>query len=187
MFGRVAGREDLRLRSPEQVVDDDPFPHGQSRLPRQVRVRADAGGEHDGIGGNGVAFLEQHAGDARAANDLSYVDGRTELHADALEMAGQDHSRARRELRRHQVTVRFEHRHIAAAFGQRAGGLQAQQAAADTDDLATGLGTLEDPVGIGVRAQRKYAPLVGPRNRRHERVRAAREHQTIERHGIAFV
>ena len=156
--GGVADREDVGRAAAQLAVDADAVGDRQAGL----------GGEFD-IGNHADADDQHARGDALARRR----DDRADMPVVALDAAdrrAQHHPHARggkppgdmrgdggRDDPREQPVLRLDHRDAAAAGGQRRGDLQADEPAAQNDDVLDGRGKRADGARVGDGAQRQHA------------------------------
>jgi hypothetical protein len=120
----------------------------QSGLFRQRTVRPDARGNHHQVRRDLRAILQQNAFHPFTAEDLACHGIFSQRYADPVDVLAQDFSRPLVQLARKEPPVTFQESHVSAALGQRPGGLQAQNSAADTDAAGPGLARFQQQVRI---------------------------------------
>ena len=148
--------------------------------PGQLVARPDAGREHDQIRFQVLAVRKYHALAAGfAVHDLARVAPGVHAHAQRLDLAPQQAAAAAVQLHAHQLRRELHHVRLQAQRLERVGGLQPQQTAADHHADPRALRRVTDRIQIVQRAVHEAARALAPRHRRHERKRAAGDHQLV--------
>ncbi len=178
----LADGVDVGIGRAALVVDDDAaaFADLEPAGARQLVARPDAGREDDEIGFQMPAVGELHAVAAGfAVHDLARIAPGVHAHAERLDLAPQQRAAAGVELHRHQLRRELDHVRLEAERLQRIGRFETQQATAHHHADTRALRRLPDGVEVVQRAVHEAARPLAARHRRHERIRAARDHQRV--------
>ena len=179
VFGTFADGEDARIVGAHAVVDSHTAPDAESGVAGQVHVRDDARRDHDRVAVQQCAGAQQHATDARHADDLLHGVTGQHLDAERGNKGPEPTAGLAIELVEHQMVVVIEHAHSGVGPPQGAGGLQTQDAAAEHRDRATARGARLEPVGVRQIAEGVDAGQIDPRDRRHPRPRSGGQDQPM--------
>ncbi len=178
----LADGVDVRVAAQALVIDR----HAAARAEFQRAgagqgvLRADAGGEDDQVGLQGLIAGEVHPVAVVAAG-ADRLRGLAQVHADAevLDALPERGAAEVVELHRHQARGEFHHVRFQAQRFQRVGCLQAEQAAADHHAAAFALGGGADGVEIVEGAVDQARIALGAFDGRHEGVGTGGQHQLV--------
>ncbi len=132
VLGAVADRVHVRVAGAQLVVDDHPAPYVEARPAGQRRGRPAAGGEDDEVSGQHDAVVEHETVVGEPGGAGAGVDAGPE----PAQVAGQDRPGAGVDLAAQQVLPTLDDLDRETSAPERAGHLQAEQAAADHDRRA---------------------------------------------------
>ncbi len=175
VLGALADGEDRRVVGTHLVVHDDAAPHLQPGVGGLLGHGTNAAGEHDQVCLDQLSVVEPDA----ALLHPGSADAGTDPHAEPGQRLLQHHAGLAVELAFHEVVGQVQERDGQAAPGQAAGGLDAEQAAADDHGPAGVLGRLHDPLAVLQRAERDRPLHAG--DRRHDGVAAGGQDQQVVR------
>ena len=171
------------------IVDDDPTLDLQSDRPGELDLGTDPDGDHDELARQLVAPCELQTADAARVVDEDPVGAMLEQHVDT--QLGHGRRQQRRglgvELALHQPIHQMHDRRADTELGQREGGLEAEQAAADDRSVLGRRGVVEDPLAVLGPAEDVDAGGTGTAKRWDERGAPGAQHGTVEAERLAPV
>ena len=181
VLGALADGDDAGQARAHRVVDDDPAVADDPHRTRELGLRTDPDRHDDEVGEQLRAVGEAQAVGAIGTDDLLGVALELDVDVQAAQRGREQRAGARVELALHEAVEQVYDGDRAALRGDAAGGLEAEQAAADDGgalDPALGGGEA-DGVAVGGVAERMHAGEVDAGDRRHERLRAGGEDELV--------